>query len=187
MKTTVKTMKYNNLNGNERIFALINVTDINAFAENADGALPVFGEYAELDGEPCIIMQGASKWTHETIQKSDDIKRFLAKNHVRFVSKTAVDWVLEGTNGGEEVSATDLDEAMVAWGAEPVYIEDEEDCESWAEAINGATRRGYLFPWDGEEFEIAKEQLGLQDNEVRVIHTFVNGNAGLFCLSENYK
>lgn len=186
MKTTVKTISVEELKKSSHILTLIDVTDIDAFA--AETSLPVWAEFAGTkwaqDWPALVIVQDGADAT-ETADRLQHVKRILG---TRVVSQTAEDFLLEGTyDTCEEITSSDLKGAMIEQGSDPALNEYDEDGESWAEDINDAASRGYLFPWDGEEFEIAKQKLDLQDCEVRVIHTFVNGNAGSFCLSENYK
>lgn len=186
MKTTVKKISVETLKKNSHILTLIDVTDIDAFA--AETSLPVWAEFVETkwaqDWPALVIVQDGDNAT-ETANRLQHVKRILG---TRAVSQTAEDFLLEDTyDTYTEISAADLHDAMIECGSAPILNENDEDEQDWADCINDATSRGFIFPWDGEDFEIAKAKLDLQDNEVRVIHTFVNGNAGSFCLSENYK
>ena len=185
MKTTVKTISVESLKKNSHILTLIDVTDIDAFA--AETSLPVWAEFAETqwegDGYLVIVQDGADGT--ETANRLQHVKRILG---TRVVCETAEDFLLGDTyDTYTEITAADLHDAMIECGSDPFLNENDEDGQDWADCINDATIRGFLFPWDDEDFEIAKKQLDLEDNEVRVIHTFVNGNAGCFCLSENYR
>lgn len=72
------------------------------------------------------------------------------------------------------------------WGSDSMIIEDEESARSFADVLDGATIMGSVDMADEYEVECAKTNLDLEDATVFAIHTFVNGSAGSFCLSEDW-
>lgn len=76
--------------------------------------------------------------------------------------------------------------AVFEWGSDPINIEDEETATRIAEVIANATILGTVDMNDEYEVEIAKSRLNLDDADVTTIHTFVNGSAGSFSLSNEW-
>lgn len=72
------------------------------------------------------------------------------------------------------------------WGSDSRIIEDEETARSFSDVLAGATIIGCVDMKDEYEVECAKLNLDLEDATVFAIHTFVNGSAGSFCLSEDW-
>ena len=74
--------------------------------------------------------------------------------------------------------------AMFEWGSDPELIEDEDNARRVSDIIEGAEI--YMQVTDREEIDEQKAKLDLDDNDVSRIFTFVNANAGSFCLAEDY-
>lgn len=74
--------------------------------------------------------------------------------------------------------------AMFEWGSDPELIEDEDNARRVSDIIEGAEI--YMQITDREEIDEQKAKLDLDDNYVSRIFTFVNANAGSFCLAEDY-
>ena len=74
--------------------------------------------------------------------------------------------------------------ARVVWGSDPELIEDEDNARRVSDIIEGAEI--YMQVTDREEIEDQKAKLDLYGNDISRIFTFVNVNAGSFCLAEDY-
>ena len=75
-------------------------------------------------------------------------------------------------------------DAVVEQGSDPTRIESDEDARSWGETINGGNPTELT---DEDEIKDAKAKLDFdEDDEVKHIYAFVNGNAGTFVLDKDY-
>ena len=78
-----------------------------------------------------------------------------------------------------------LMDAMFEWGSDPQLIEGEEQARSISDVIENAERYGVIS--DQEEIDELKSMLDLDDYDVKIIHTFVNGSSGAYCFVEDYE
>ena len=76
--------------------------------------------------------------------------------------------------------------ALFEWGSDAQLIEDEEEARNISDVLDAATTINDVDMNDEEEVNAAKARLGLEDNEVTAIHTFVNGSYGSFSLAEEW-
>lgn len=78
-----------------------------------------------------------------------------------------------------------LIDAMFEWGSDPQLIENEEQARNVSDIIENADRYGVIG--NKEEIDEFKPMLDLNDYDVKLIHTFVNGSSGSYCLAEDYE
>ena len=78
----------------------------------------------------------------------------------------------------------DLINCIIEQGSDPCLIETEEDAIDWLNTIDNASIVREIT--DPEEYQIAKKKLDLEKNTTRRIFSFVNGNEGTYCLSEDW-
>ncbi len=75
-------------------------------------------------------------------------------------------------------------DAVVEQGSDPTRIESDEDARSWGETINGGNPTELT---DEDDINDAKAKLDIdEDDEVKHIYAFCNGNAGTFVLDKDY-
>lgn len=75
-------------------------------------------------------------------------------------------------------------DAIVEQGSGASRIESEEDARTWAETINGGNPTELT---NEDDVNYAKTMLDFDEyDEVKHIYAFVNGNAGHFCLAQDY-
>lgn len=86
----------------------------------------------------------------------------------------------------KEMTAQDVLYAMVNYGADPVYVECEEDAEEIAAQINDTPC--YEIEKGTEDWDMAKRQLDLEDCEPEHIFIFHHFNQEAFkvCFFEDY-
>lgn len=74
--------------------------------------------------------------------------------------------------------------ALVEWGSDPEYIEDDWSARHWGEIINAGN------PWvitEVDEIEEVKPMLDLDGYKVAKVYAFVNGSRGNVCLVDDYE
>lgn len=82
-------------------------------------------------------------------------------------------------------SYEDLYNALFEWGSEAFIIEDDETAQACFKAFNDATIKDEHIGADIDTDMLEALDLS-EDNNVKRIITFVNGNAGSLCLSQDY-
>lgn len=82
-------------------------------------------------------------------------------------------------------SYEDLYNALFEWGSEAFIIEDEDTAQECFKVFSNATIKEEYIGADINTDMLETLDLG-EDNNVKRIITFVNGNAGSLCLSQDY-